>query len=759
MTDICHVLVYLNDLNDNVPTFEQEIYFVNLREKSFTPRPIFKSAALDLDAELNGTVKYSIESVNGKSYSNQALNNEFYIDQDCTLHLNLYVDIDSDKTSKSYDIVLVATDSGKNPLKSKTTVLVNLIDINDNQPKIVEPTSGQVYEFDENNNQNSLLFQIKAVDPDYSHHKIKYQLDRDLNLDWQYFNIDNQTGQLRALISFDYESKREYNLRLICTDQDGIMIDLPSIESNIIMNSTVLNDSVNAYRLELKSFVEVKIKVIDLDDNEPEFMNHNVPFVRNISDILDIGSTISFIPLALDRDTLAANTAIRYRIISGNEENKFSLDEQTGELKLIDELERTITQSYELKIRATSRRSTLDDSIGENNENMYQKSHIKVVVNVVKDKLFIEFEESNYYVSVQQESEIDPSKLGFSSQLTNLKQFKLNSINEDFSKPTINSQSTEILKKLQSSSIFFSRTHLKQRKLKRKIRFSLEMIQLVRYEENIVIRLPADLINTFDPINDHTILNHVAQSHLLPNRTTLFDIDSFTGKVYMNKDLVTKLDHKIGDKFILSIVATSYAANSSNVLNSYENTLTHLTVRLTERDYSFVVSIKNSLNNILLRHLNPLKEKYIPRLLEADGVKISIQDLVPSRLTQSLNLINNDMSTLNDSNQQSNLYDLVMQVGTSSDHKQIDLDLFVNSWKNFSTLNRFDKDFTQLTGLQPVEEEPLISDLNRNLYDFSRPFYLNWFFWILVIVALLVLIILGFFVNCAFMSKHHKKKL
>jgi hypothetical protein len=117
-----------------------KLTIVNLSEKSFSPRAIFKSNAIYLDAGPNGTIKYSIESVNARSYQSNQMNNEFYIDQnDCTLYLNIYVDIDSDKTSKSFDIVIVASDLGENSLKSKATVLINLIDVNDNKPKIIEP--------------------------------------------------------------------------------------------------------------------------------------------------------------------------------------------------------------------------------------------------------------------------------------------------------------------------------------------------------------------------------------------------------------------------------------------------------------------------------------------------------------------------------------------------------------------------------------------------------------------------------------------
>jgi hypothetical protein len=102
-----------------------------------------------------------------------------------------------------------------------------------------------------------------------------------------------------------------------------------------------------------------------------------------------------------------------------------------------------------------------------------------------------------------------------------------------------------------------------------------------------------------------------------------------------------------------------------------------------------------------------------------------------------------------------------MQVGTNSDHVQINLDSFVNLMKNFSNANVFTKGMDSLTSRQPIEEERLLSDQNRtnSLYDFDKLFYMNWFFWVLLIVALMVFMILGFFVNCPYLSKHHKQRM
>lgn len=163
MTDVSYVIVRLNDLNDMAPEFE-DIYVVDIREKSQTPRALLKLNAVDLDAGLNGKINYSIESINGRLYSNQEANNEFYIEQtdaDYYLYLNLYADVDSKKTSKSFEIVIVASDSGApTPKSSRTTARVNLIDINDNKPKISEPQTDQIFEFEENNKKDMFLFQV-----------------------------------------------------------------------------------------------------------------------------------------------------------------------------------------------------------------------------------------------------------------------------------------------------------------------------------------------------------------------------------------------------------------------------------------------------------------------------------------------------------------------------------------------------------------------------------------------------------------------
>ena len=86
--------------------------------------------------------------------------------------------------------------------------------------------------------------------------------------------------------------------------------------------------------------------------------------------------------------------------------------------------------------------------------------------------------------------------------------------------------------------------------------------------------------------------------------------------------------YNVGDKFILTISAACQTNLKIDV--EEENTLTHLSVRITEKDYSFIMPINEKLKqeDVIFNYLNPLRANYVPRVLETDGVKLSIQDFI-----------------------------------------------------------------------------------------------------------------------------------
>ena len=509
------------------------------------------------------------------------------------------------------------------------------------------------------------------MDPDYSHNQIKYFIDQDLNQDWSFFTIDPLTGNIFTKGIFDYETKTDYTLRVIAKDT-GIMIDETSHDpldatSSDSLNS--LNDNLNSYVFNLSSSLVIHIRVDDLDDNEPEFSSNyrvNDTFTRNVSDTLEKSSTIAVLPLALDRDTYEQNIRVKYYLVDGNHDNKFELNETSGELILIDELDYKVVNKYELTIRATSRYTHTEVKAMSGSEN--ERSVIKVILNIVPDKLVIEFDEQQYYVSLQANtSQLSSEMLMHSINMRKLSTEIGSAANPNFSDVSHLSYDESYMKRMQQSdlAIFFARAHLKQRKLKRLVKFSVDMLQLIRYNEQSAVKLPStSLVQVVDLQQAGSLdLIKSEQGHFL------FSVDVNTGKIFANKRMLLKANYHVGDRFIITIAAVCQTALEINVDD--ENTLTHLTVRLTDKDYSFIMPINKKFkhDDIVLNYLNPLRTNYIPRVLETDGVKLSVQDLIASKLPPS-------EKTEDDETQAG--FDLIFQVDTKQDHKQVGLPFLTN---------------------------------------------------------------------------------
>jgi len=152
--DISNVIISLNDLNDNVPRFGKEIYNIAIREKlNFLPRSLVTLKALDFDSFENGTVRYRIDSINGRKVywsKEQETKNEnstmFYINPvSGELSLNYYIDMDSEENTidrKSFELNVVAYDMGKIiENKQSCLIIVKCIDVNDHHPEFLKPTS------------------------------------------------------------------------------------------------------------------------------------------------------------------------------------------------------------------------------------------------------------------------------------------------------------------------------------------------------------------------------------------------------------------------------------------------------------------------------------------------------------------------------------------------------------------------------------------------------------------------------------------
>lgn len=258
--DITHVIIKLNDVNDQTPTFDKAIYQIYLREKlNDLPHLILNLTAKDGDLGENGTIVYELAQPS-ELFSLDARTGKLY--------LIAYLDADSPSAQRSFSLHVRARDEGKSKsLNSECTVQINLIDINDHAPEFKQPLQSTFY-FDENDQSlvsRDALFTVVCQDPDASKSEIEYSIHFDSADDQvnSIFSIQKykETGRVKISKPFDYETAKEYRFRVKCVDK-GVMIDLNNLQVSYPSSQT--------------TEMEFVVRVNDLDDNEPLFNNFDL---------------------------------------------------------------------------------------------------------------------------------------------------------------------------------------------------------------------------------------------------------------------------------------------------------------------------------------------------------------------------------------------------------------------------------------------------------------------------------------------------
>ncbi|EPY89873.1 protocadherin alpha 2 [Camelus ferus] len=135
LTGTVQLLVKVLDANDNAPAFDRTLYGVKLPENIPNGTLVIKLNASDLDEGLNGDIVYSLSSDVSPD-----IKVKFYIDP-VSGEITAIGNIDFEE-SKAYKIRVEAIDKGLPPLAGHCTVLVEVVDANDNAPELTEGACG-----------------------------------------------------------------------------------------------------------------------------------------------------------------------------------------------------------------------------------------------------------------------------------------------------------------------------------------------------------------------------------------------------------------------------------------------------------------------------------------------------------------------------------------------------------------------------------------------------------------------------------------
>ncbi|XP_040904728.1 protocadherin alpha-3-like [Toxotes jaculatrix] len=313
-----NILVNVLDINDKAPVFTQDVYSVMLDENAAVGTTVVQVNATDLDEGPNGDVIYSFSNS-----MNQNILNLFDINP-LTGEITVKGLIDYEEKD-NYEIEIEASDKGLAPLTTEKSVIIKIVDVNDNAPEI-EVTSFS----------NSI--------PE-----------------------DSRPGTTVALISVN-DLDSGLNGKVICAVNEDVPFTLsPSLKDkmySLVTKSPLDREKQSHYDLTitakdagqppLSSEKTISVVVSDVNDNSPEFSLS--PYTFYVTEGNNPGASV-FLVKAFDRDE-NENAHISYHILrDGSEDNKLTsflnINSETGDIMALKSFDFETLKTFQFHVVAS----------------------------------------------------------------------------------------------------------------------------------------------------------------------------------------------------------------------------------------------------------------------------------------------------------------------------------------------------------------------------------------------------------------------
>ncbi|XP_037117249.1 protocadherin alpha-8-like isoform X21 [Syngnathus acus] len=309
-----NISITVLDVNDNTPVFPHDTYSVMLQENAPVGTTVVQVNATDMDDGQNGDVIYSF----GDSVSN-TLFKIFDINRSTgEIIVTGLIDYEERET---YEIEIEASDKGSPPLTTEKSVLIKIIDVNDNAPEI-EVTS------------------FSSSIPE-----------------------DSRPGTTVALFSVnDFDSG--LNGKVICSINEGVPFTLsPSLQDemfSLVTKSPLDREKRSHYDITivardagqpaLSSQKTISVFISDVNDNSPEFSSS--PYTFYVTEGNDAGAAI-FSVKAFDRDD-NENAVISYHILRNDHtlSSFLSINSENGQISALKSFDFETLKSFQFQVLA-----------------------------------------------------------------------------------------------------------------------------------------------------------------------------------------------------------------------------------------------------------------------------------------------------------------------------------------------------------------------------------------------------------------------
>ncbi|XP_074530022.1 protocadherin alpha-8-like isoform X8 [Halichoeres trimaculatus] len=258
--------VVITDINDNAPSFMEEMATVDMSESSYVgerhPLPI----ARDADVGVNSVKTYRLSA-----------NEYFSLDiqgtgaQSVSAELVLQKALDREHQAV-IELTLTAIDGGKPPKTGTLQIKVNVLDVNDNPPLF----SKSLYKVQvvENANIGTTILELTATDLDDGvNAQLVYSFTEKGHLKPdEKFALDENTGEITVKGNIDYEENQAFEIRVQARDKGN---------PPRVAHSKVL------------------VEVLDVNDNAPEISVSSL--MSPVKEDAELGTVVAMVTIT-DRD-------------------------------------------------------------------------------------------------------------------------------------------------------------------------------------------------------------------------------------------------------------------------------------------------------------------------------------------------------------------------------------------------------------------------------------------------------------------------
>ncbi|XP_045141066.1 cadherin-10 isoform X2 [Echinops telfairi] len=316
-------VIKIHDINDNEPTFPEEVYTATVPEMSVVGTSVVQVTASDADDPSYGNSARVIYSIlQGQPY--------FSVEPETGIIRTALPNMNRENREQ-YQVVIQAKDMGgqMGGLSGTTTVNITLTDVNDNPPRFPQNTIH--LRVLESSPVGTAIGSVKATDADTGKNaEVEYRIIDGDGTD--VFDIvtekDTQEGIITVKKPLDYESRRLYTLKV---EAENTHVDPRFYYLGPFKDTTI-----------------VKISIEDVDE-PPVFSRSSYLF--EVHEDIEVGTIIGTV---MARDPDSTSSPIRFSLDRHTDLDRiFNIHSGNGSLYTSKPLDRELSQWHNLTVIAS----------------------------------------------------------------------------------------------------------------------------------------------------------------------------------------------------------------------------------------------------------------------------------------------------------------------------------------------------------------------------------------------------------------------